>query len=152
MGIMLLQIILFCLICVTHGKHEHLRKSIYSHRDNVAAPILAYPDNRMCDKRCNNKYYGDSDSPYCCGRGDTTGTYYCCQYSTCCDGSYCCAPGHKCSSDGHMCTSCASKFNYSLVLILCLFVIRGWIWLGWYFCLRGCARNEGHHFYKPNSY
>ena len=92
---MLLQIILFCMIFVTYGKHEHLKKSIYSHRDNVAAPILAYPDNRMCDKRCNNKYYGASDSPYCCGRGDTTGTYYCCQYSTCCDGSYCCAPGHN---------------------------------------------------------
>ena len=105
---MLLRFFLLVLIWPISG-YEKRTKTVYSHRDNIAAPILAYPDDRSCNERCQYKYPGGSKTPYCCGRGDTAGTYFCCQYSTCCSRSYCCAPGYQCSDDGEMCTSSASK-------------------------------------------
>ena len=109
---MLFRFVLLALICITYGKQAR-KKTIYSWTDNIAAPILAYPDYRSCNKRCNNNYAGQSDTPYCCGRSNTAGTYFCCQYSTCCSLSYCCAPGYRCSDDGQMCSG-ASIFGVDM--------------------------------------
>ena len=122
-----LRSLLFILVFTTYGyntKKTRLRKTVYSHVDSIAAPILAYPDHRSCSKRCDNTYPGTPNTAYCCGRGDTTGTYFCCQYSTCCNLSYCCAPGYHCSEDGSMCTAMASTFNANTLFItVSIFII-----------------------------
>ena len=75
---MLFVVVLLALICGAHGRQER-RKTIYSHADELAAPILATADERWCNSRCDYDYPGRSDTPYCCGKSDTTGTYFCCQ-------------------------------------------------------------------------
>jgi hypothetical protein len=115
-----LRSLLCILIFTTYGydaRKKTLRKTVYSHVDRIAAPILAYPDDRSCNKRCDRTYPGAFNTPYCGGRGDTTGTYFCCQYSTCCNLSYCCAPGYHCSEDGGMCTAMACTFRANTLFI-----------------------------------
>ena len=107
----LLLLVSTLFIYETNAKKQSLRQTIYSHSDTIVAPILAYPDDRACNQRCGYEYPGAPDTPHCCGRGDTAGTYFCCKYSTCCSLSYCCAPGYHCSEEGDMCTSIASHHS-----------------------------------------
>ena len=106
----------------TTARKESLRKTIYSHSDTIVAPILAYSDDRSCNQRCGYEYPGAADTPHCCGRGDTAGTYFCCKYETCCNLSYCCAPGYHCSESGDMCTSSATNFTVKKCLFVVLFL------------------------------